>query len=380
MTLHIERIELREVRLPLREPFRISSGVCTERRIMLLELHDASGASAWAECVAGEEPNYSEETIDTAWHAITAWVAPRVLGRTFERPGLVHEALARDFRGHQMAKAAVEMGCWGLAAVTAGTPLARLLGGTRARVVTGISLGIQPSPAALVERALLAVAQGYRKVKLKVQPGADVAYVSAVREAVGPDVQLMVDANSAYTLDDADHLAQLDAFALLMIEQPLGPDDLVRHATLQRRLATPICLDESITGLERAEDMLTLGSGRIVNIKPGRVGGLAVSIAIHDLCRRNDVPVWCGGMLESGIGRAYNVALASLPNFTLPGDLSPSRRYWERDLVTPEWTMDDAGTVGVPLCEPGIGVTPDLDRIDALTVRRTTLQGPVGRA
>jgi O-succinylbenzoate synthase len=373
ISLNVSRIELREVRLPLREPFRISSGVCTERRIMLLELHHADGPSVWAECVAGEEPNYSEETIDTAWYAITEWVAPRVLGRTLDGPAAVQPLLVHAFRGHPMARAAVEMGCWGLAAVNAELPLARLVGGTRERVVTGISIGIQESPEALAERARAAVAEGYRKVKLKIQPGADVDYVRAVREALGDGIGIAVDANSAYTLDDAELLSRLDAFGLLMIEQPLGPDDLVRHAELQRRLATPICLDESIISVDRAEDMITLGSGRIINIKPGRVGGFATSIAIHDLCQRNGIPVWCGGMLESGVGRAYNVALASLPNFTLPGDLSPSHRYWERDLVTPAWTMDGQGTVGVPLDRPGIGVTPDMDRIDALTVRRTLL-------
>jgi o-succinylbenzoate synthase len=332
-----------------------------------------AGASVWSECVAGEEPNYSEETIDTAWHAVTEWAAPRVLGRTFDGPAGVHHALARDFRGHHMAKAAVEMGCWGLASVLGDVSLARLLGGVQDRVVTGVSLGIQASPAALVERACAAVADGYRKVKLKIQPGADVEYVRAVRAAVGADIQLMVDANSAYTLADAERLAELDAFGLLMIEQPLAADDLVRHATLQRRLATPICLDESITSPDRAEDMLALGSGRIINIKPGRVGGYAASIAIHDLCERHGVAVWCGGMLESGVGRAYNVALASLRNFTLPGDLSPSRRYWERDLVTPEWSMSADGTVHVPRDRAGIGVRPDVDRIDALTVRRRVL-------
>jgi O-succinylbenzoate synthase len=370
MRFTVERIELREVRLPLREPFRISSGVQTERRIMLLRLFDASGASAWSECVAGEEPNYSEETIDTAWMAIREWVAPRVLGRACAHPAEVDGVLARDFRGHRMAKAAVEMGCWGLAAELEGVPLWRLIGGTRERVVTGISIGIQSSPAALAERAQAAVASGYQKVKLKIQPGSDVEFVRAVRGAVGPEISLMVDANSAYTLADAPLLQQLDDFALLMIEQPLGHDDLVRHAELQRRLATPICLDESITSVERAKDMIALGSGRIVNIKPGRVGGFAASLAIHDLCMRAGVPVWCGGMLESGVGRAYNVALASLPNFTLPGDLSPSRRYWERDLVEPEWTMDAVGCVSVPVERAGIGVEADVERIEGLTVRR----------
>lgn len=371
--LHIVSITLREIGLRLREPFRISSGVCSERRICLLELVHADGVAGWAECVAGELPNYSAETIDTAWMAIRGWVAPRVVGRDFDGPEAIHAALARDFRGHNMAKAAVEMACWDVAARLRGVPLSVLLGGTRQRVATGISIGIQSSPQALVERAVAARALGYRKIKVKIQPGADVEYVRAVREALGPDAPMMADANSAYTLGDADHLTRLDDFDLVMIEQPLGQDDLVRHAELQRRLHTPICLDESITDVDRAEDMIALGSGRIVNIKPGRVGGFAVSRAIHDLCMRHGVPVWCGGMLESGVGRAHNVALASLPNFSLPGDLSPSARYWERDVVTPEWTMDAEGMVRVPLDRPGIGVDVDLHRIENLTLRRETI-------
>jgi o-succinylbenzoate synthase len=372
--LRIERIGLREVRLALREPFRISSGICTERRIFLVELADADGASVWAECVAGENPNYSPETVDTAWYAIKEWIAPRVLNRSLDGPEVVHGLLERDFRGHNMAKAAIEMGSWGLAAEKQGVPLSRLLGGTRDRVPTGISIGIQANPEALVERAKRALASGYRKIKLKIQPGSDIPFVKAVREALGREVHLMADANSAYTLADADHLQKLDAFDLIMLEQPLGRDDLIRHAELQRRMKTPICLDESITDVERAEDMIALGSGKIVNIKPGRVGGFAVSKRIHDVCARNDIPVWCGGMLESGVGRAYNVALASLPNFLLPGDLSPSARYWEQDIVRPEWTMDAEGMVAVPRTQPGIGVEPDIDRIDDLTVRREVVE------
>jgi O-succinylbenzoate synthase len=370
MTLRIDHIVLRELRLPLKEPFRISSGVCTERRIFLVELHDPDGTVGWGECVAFMTPNYSPETVDTAWFAIREWVAPRILGREFSGPQAVHVALAHDFRGHNMAKAAVEMGCWDLAAQLHGVPLATLLGGTRERVATGISIGIQQSPDALVERARAAHAQGYRKIKVKIAPGKDVQYVRAVREALGQDVEIMADANSAYTINDADTLAQLDEFDLIMIEQPLADDDLVRHASLQKRIRTPICLDESITSIDRAEDMITLGSGQIINIKPGRVGGFAASLAIHDLAQQNRIPVWCGGMLESGIGRAHNVALASLPNFKLPGDLSPSARYWERDIVTPEWTMDADGMVHVPLDKPGIGVAVDIDRVDDLTVKR----------
>jgi O-succinylbenzoate synthase len=372
--IHLERIILREIRLTLREPFRISSGVVAERRILLLELHDASGVREWSECVAGDFPNYSNETIDTAWLAIREWLAPRLLGNTISTPEAAHDILDRHICGHNMAKAAVEMGCWAVAARLADKSLSAMLGGSRDKVATGISIGIQRDPDALVERALRAIADGYRKIKVKIQPAQDVEYVAAVRAALPDGSDLMADANSAYTLDDADHLSKLDAFGLIMIEQPLGRDDLVRHAELQRRLKTPICLDESITDVARCEDMIALHSGRIVNIKPGRVGGYTVAKRIHDLCAQTHIPVWCGGMLESGVGRAYNVALASLPNFTLPGDLSPSARYWKQDIVQPEWTMDVNGMVAVPRDEPGIGVTVDRERVEALAVRSEELR------
>jgi O-succinylbenzoate synthase len=374
----LDRVVLREIRLPLKEPFRISSGEMRERRIMLCELFDASGASTWSECVVDDAPNYSYETFDTAWPTIVRFLAPRLLGRAIDAPGDVHAILDKDVRGHNMAKAALEMGCWALAALQAGIPLSRLLGGTRERIATGISLGIQQDIPTLVAKARDAIAAGYQKVKIKIAPGRDIEWVAAVRGAVGAGAHLMADANNAYTLDDAEHLARLDDLGLMMIEQPLACDDIVRHGDLQRRLRTPLCLDESITSLERAQDMVTLGAGRIINIKPGRVGGFTQSIAIHDYCVENGVPVWCGGMLESGIGRAYNVALASLPGFTLPGDLSPSARYWARDIVDPEWTMDAEGMVDVPLGVPGIGVAVDRARIDKLTVRTEEIRA--GRA
>jgi O-succinylbenzoate synthase len=370
--IRLEQIGLREIRLPLKEPFRISSGEVTERRILLVELKPADGGRVWAECVAGERPNYSAETLDTAWLALREYVAPRVLGVSFDAPADVHGVLEKDFRGHRMAKAAVEMGTWAVAAERRGVSLATQLGGERNRLDVGISLGIQPSPEALAEKAAAAAGAGYRKIKLKIQPGADIEYVATVRAAL-PNAALMVDANNAYTLADTDRLALLDRYELIMIEQPLEHEDLVRHATLQRRLNTPLCLDESITSVNRAADMIELGSGRIVNIKPGRVGGFSSSLAIHDLCVSHNVPVWCGGMLESGIGRAYNVALATLPGFTIAGDLSPSSRYWTRDVVTPEWTMDADGTMAVPLATPGLGVAVDEDRLDDLTVRRETI-------
>lgn len=371
--IRLERVVLREIRLPLKEPFRISSGVVEDRRILLLELHTSEGVRSWSECVAGEKPNYSPETIDTAWFALHAWLAPKLLGELLEGPADAHARMESDVRGHRMAKAALEMGLWGLLAEQEGVSLAQLLGGTEERIPVGVSLGIQATPEALVERAAAAAAAGYHKIKLKIEPGREIAFVAAVRDAL-PDAELMVDANNAYTLEDAGLLIQLDDFDLMMIEQPLESEDLVRHAELQRRLRTPLCLDESITSVNRLEDMLRLRSGRIVNIKPGRVGGFTSSVAIHDMARANDVPVWCGGMLESGVGRAYNVALASLPGFTLPGDLSPSARYWARDIVTPEWTMDANGMVTVPRDVPGLGVQVDEDRIDDLTVRTEVLK------
>lgn len=369
----VTRIELREIRLPLREPFRISSGVVSERRILLVRLEDLAGTVAWSECVAGEEPNYSAETVDTAWLALRQWLVPRLLAEPVSAAG-ADAVLRRDLRGHRMASAALEMGVWELAARCAGIPLARLLGGTRERVDVGISLGIQAAPDALVERAQRALDTGYRRIKLKIAPGRDVAYVRAVREALGDAAPLMVDANSAYSPADAAHLAGLDGLGLMMIEQPLEAGDLVRHAALQRLLDTPLCLDESITSAARAEDMISLGSGRIINIKPGRVGGFTESLRIHDACAAAGMPVWCGGMLESGIGRGCNVALAALPNFTMPGDISPSARYWERDVVTPEWTME-RGMVTVP-AGAGAGVETDEGRVDDLTMRREVIGAP----
>ena len=372
--MRLDRIVLREIHLPLVEPFRISSGEMRDRRILLCELTDTEGASVWSECVVDDLPNYSSETLDTAWPTITRVLAPRLLGQTIDGPGAVHAILEADVRGHQMAKAALEMGCWGLEATRQRIPLARLIGGTREAITTGISLGIQPSVERLIEKVRASLLAGYQKVKIKIAPGRDVSWVRAVREAVGAEAHLMADANNAYTLDDLDHLLGLDDLGLMMIEQPLAHDDLVRHGVLQRRFRTPICLDESITSLDRAQDMVTLGAGRIINIKPGRVGGFTSAIAIHDFCLSEGIPVWCGGMLESGIGRAYNVALASLPNFTLPGDLSPSARYWAQDVVTPAWTMDATGMVRVPLDRPGIGVEVDVERIEALTTRREELR------
>ena len=369
----LARLTLREIRLQLREPFRISSGTSWQRRILLVELQDTDGEIGWGECVAGETPHYSPETVDTAWLAMRQWIAPAVLEHPFEAPTEVYHLLDARTRGHRMARAAVEMAAWDLTARRCGAPLAELLGGVRSQVAAGISLGIQESPDLLAGLAADAAAQGYRRIKLKLQPGADVAYVDAVRRMVGDAPPLSVDANAAYALEDSETLRRLDGFGLQMIEQPLAADALTHHAELQRQLDTPVCLDESIWSPARADEMVTLGAGRVINIKPGRVGGFTAAIAIHDLAAEYGIPVWCGGMLESGIGRAHNVALASLPNFTLPGDLSPSDRYWERDIVEPSWSMTD-GMVTVPQDRPGMGVAVDHDYVRELTVRSETLE------
>ena len=370
--LTIQSVTLREISLKLKEPFRISSGVTSDRRILLLELDDGEGTTAWSECVAGEYPNYSSETVETAWLAIREYVLPRVIGEIFDSPADVWPLLARDFRGHNMAKAAVEMGMWELEARRQGIPLSDLLGGVRDQIEVGVSIGIQLNPEELVIKASACMQEGYRKIKIKVMPGADLAFVLRVRKEL-PGAPLMVDANNAYTLDDMDTLKALDDLDLLMIEQPLAWDDLVQHATLQSRLNTPICLDESITSADRVRDMIELGSGKIVNIKPGRVGGFSPAIAIHDLCEQAGIPVWCGGMLESGVGRGFNIALASLSNFRFPGDISPSSRYWQRDIVTPEWSMQPDGTIQLRKDEPGTGIEVDKELIDSLTVRREEL-------
>lgn len=368
----VDRVVMYEIHLPLVEPFRISSGVTSMRRIFLLELTERDGTTCWSECVAGDLPNYSPETIDTAWLAVKEWLVPKLMGKPVH-PWGASDLLNQGVRGHEMAKASLEMGLWGMAANRAGMSLSAAIGGVREHVETGISLGIQESPEALVDKARCALSQGYQKIKIKIKPGMDLSFVSAVREALGDCAPLMVDANNAYDLDSTgpngvDALLALDELGLVMIEQPLAWDDVVRHVELQRRMKTRICLDESITSLAKAEDMIRLEAGRIINIKPGRVGGFGPSLAIHAACLAAEIPVWCGGMLESGIGRAYNVALASLPGFTIAGDISPSSRYWHQDVVTPEWTMDSQGRVEVPTTA-GLGVTVDRRRIEELSVR-----------
>jgi o-succinylbenzoate synthase len=361
--VRIERIELRLLRLPLVRFFETSFGRVHDRQFVLVTVEEA-GIRGLGECVADANPYYSAETTRTAWHIIAEFLAPLVLGRMFEHPREIFDALA-PVRGHNMAKAAVEMAAWDLYARQTGVSLSTLLGGTRKSIESGVSIGIQDSLDQLVERVSIERSAGYRRVKIKIKPGWDVEAVERVRESCG-DIPLMVDANAAYTLDDREHLAELDRFELMMIEQPLDYDDIRDHARLQKDLRTDICLDESIHSVSAAEDAIERGACRIINIKPGRVGGFTPSIRLHDLAAAHGVPVWHGGMLESGIGRAHNLHLSTLANFRLPGDVSASRRYYAPDLIDPEIIVRPDGTIAVP-DGPGIGVSVVPDRVAAAT-------------
>ena len=367
--MRIDRLELRLLKLPLVHFFETSFGRIDEKHFILVRV-DGEGASGYGECVAELDPYYSSETNDTVWHIIADFVAPRVLGTEFGHPRDVFPAL-KAIRGHNMAKAAVEMAAWDLFARLRGEPLARVLGGARDRIASGVSVGIQPTIDDLLLKVERELAAGYRRIKIKIKPGWDVHPVEALRARFG-SIPLMVDANAAYTIDDADHLAQLDAFGLMMIEQPLDYDDVADHATLQRRLKTPICLDESIKTVGIAREAIAAGACRIINIKPGRIGGFGESIRLHDLCASHGIPVWHGGMLESGIGRAANIHLSTLPNFSLPGDVAASRRYFDPDLIEPPIEVAADGTIPVPT-GPGLGVTIREDRVDAATLKRTSL-------
>ncbi len=365
----IDQIELREVPLSLKEPFRTSFGVEQHRRVTLVSVF-SGGLMGVAECVAGEFPGYAYETVDTAWHVIKDHVAPLLLGKRFATAAELLHAL-RFVRGHNMAIAAVEMAYWDLQARTLGLPLWQLLGGRERPIPVGISLGIQESLEATVAAATRAVANGYRRVKLKIEPGWDVHVVAAVRAAL-PETDLTVDANSAYTLLDAPRLRELDAFGLAYIEQPLAHDDLIDHAELQSQLQTPICLDESVHSPEDARKGLAIGAGRVINVKTGRVRGYLPARRVHDVALAYGAPVWCGGMLETGVGRAHNLHLSTLENFRLPGDTSSSSRYWREDIVEEALEAVD-GLQSVP-AGPGTGVTLRDDLVARLTVRRETLK------
>jgi O-succinylbenzoate synthase len=372
--VRIERIELRLLRLPLVRFFETSFGRIHERPFILVVV-EGEGASGIAECVADANPYYGSETTGTAWHIIRDFIAPLVLGRAFVHPREIFPAL-RGIRGHNMAKAAVEMAAWDLFARQQDRPLCRVLGGAdtpiAGGIASGVSIGIQDSIEQLLERVETELAAGYRRIKIKIKPGWDLAAVEAVRGRFGR-VPLMVDANAAYELDDAAHLAGLDAFALMMIEQPLDYDDVMDHARLQGRIRTPICLDESLHSVKLAHEAIDAGACRIINIKPGRVGGHRESIAMHDLAVEHGIPVWHGGMLESGIGRAHNIHLSTLPGFSLPGDVAASRRYFAPDLIDPEIVVRPDGTIAVPT-GAGIGVHLVHDRIAAATEERLELR------
>ena len=363
--MKIERVILREIQLPLVNYFETSFGRTDERRILLLELK-SEGLSAWGECTAPETPYFSYETIDTAWSIMERFLAPLLLAGSIEHPSHLPDGWDR-IRGHNMAKGAVEAALWDLQARRESRPLWRVIGGTRQRIDCGVSLGIQGSLEALLARIESELSQGYRKIKVKIKPGWDLRIIEGVRQRY-PQTPLMADANSAYHTRDTPLLSRLDDFDLMMIEQPLRWDDLVDHAELQSRLRTPICLDESIHSYFDARAALLLGSARIINIKLGRVGGFGQARRIHDLCLAQGIPVWCGGMLESGIGRAHNIALSTLPGFTIPGDVSASRRYFHKDTILPEVEVTPEGQIRAP-DGPGIGVEPDLAFLERKTVR-----------
>jgi len=369
----IEKIELFLCRLPLVHFFETSFGRSYDRTFVLIRVtgaHEGTLHEGWGESVAEANPYYSSETTETVWHIIAGFIAPLVIGTRFDHPREVYPALKR-IRGHNMAKAGVEMAIWDLYAKSVGQPLSKVLGGTRDRIASGVSIGIQDSLDQLLEKVDRELAAGYQRIKIKIKPGWDIDAVERIRKKFG-QIGLQVDANAAYTLDDADLLAKLDPYDLLLIEQPLDYDDVMDHATLQRRIKTPVCLDESIHTVRIARDAIDAKACKIINIKPGRVGGHQASIELHDLCAAHGIPVWHGGMLESGIGRAHNIHLASLPNFSLPGDIAASKRYYQPDLIEPAIDIASDGTIEVPAA-PGIGVNIMRDRIEKATLRHLSL-------
>lgn len=369
MGFRIEQIRLHWLEMPLVHFFETSFGRTTHRRIILVEV-TSGGVSGWGEVTCGEHPHYNEEWTGGAWLILRDYLVPEALGRTL---GSAAEAsrFGSSLRGHRMARGGLEAACWDLEARLQGEPLWKTIGGgARREIPCGVSIGIQNSVEQLIEKIRTELAAGYQRIKIKIKPGWDVNIVEAVRREF-PSILLMADANSAYTLADTDRLRALDDFHLMMIEQPLAHDDIVDHARLQERLRTPICLDECIRTRHHAEQAIGLGACRIINIKLGRVGGFSEARAVHDVCRERGIPVWCGGMLESGVGRAHNIALASLENFTLPGDVSASRRYWARDIIEPPVEVTPRGTIALR-DEPGFGYRLDQDFLASVRVRQET--------
>jgi o-succinylbenzoate synthase len=363
--MKIERIELREIQLQLVSPFETSFGVTTRRRIILVKAY-AEGLHGWGECTCSEGPFYNHEAADTAWILLRDYAAPFTIGKEFnsaEEAGL----LTARIRGNKMARASIETAIWDLEARRQGIPLWQLLGGTQAEISCGVSIGLQETDTALLQKIETELAAGYQRIKIKIKPGRDYEMAKAVREEF-PGIKLTVDANSAYTLRDVDVLRRLDELDIMLIEQPLAYDDIIDHAELQRQIKTPICLDESILSVQDARKALAMGACQIINIKLGRVGGHAEARRIEAYCRERNIPVWCGGMLEAGIGRAQNIAMATLPGFVMPGDVSASKRYFREDIIVPHVEVTPKGTI-VRRNEPGIGYDVNEKLISALTVR-----------
>ncbi len=367
----ISSIELREIRLPLIHFFETSFGRTTERRIIIAKVTDSDGAEGWGECTAGEGPFYSDEWAETAWPTLKEFLAPMVVGSDVAAAANVHD-LMKSVRGHRMAKAAIETACWDLEAKRAEVPLWKHLGGVQPEIACGVSIGIQDSAEQLIEKIEKEVNAGYQRIKIKIKPGWDLDIVRQVR-ARFPEIRLMGDANSAYTLRDVPLFKALDEFNLMMLEQPLAYDDMFDHAELQKQIKTPVCLDESVKTAADAAHAIDLRSCQIINVKLGRVGGHALAKGVEKIARERNVPVWCGGMLESGIGRAHNIAMATLAGFTLPGDVSASARYWEEDIVDPPVTVTHRGTIMAP-DRAGIGFEVNRERLDRLTVRREEIK------
>ena len=364
--MKIERIVLRQIRMPLVHFFETSFGRTYSRDIVIIEVL-SEGLSGWGEVTAGENPFYNEEWTDSAWLIARDYVAPRVLNRDIAG-ALDIDALTRHIRGHNMARGGVEAAVWDLQARRNGNPLWKEIGGgARREIPCGVSIGIQDSVEELIDKIDRELADGYQRIKMKIKPGWDIDVIRRIRERF-PKIRLMADANSAYTLDDAARLKQLDEFYLMMIEQPLAHDDIIDHAVLQAQLETPLCLDECIRSAHQARQAIRLKAGRIVNIKLGRVGGFGEAKRVHDSCEAAGIPVWCGGMLEAGIGRAHNIALATLANFTLPGDVSASKRYWAHDIIVPQVETTPGGTIAIR-DEPGFGYEIDRDFMKSVTIR-----------
>lgn len=369
--LKIKSVELTEINLPLVHFFETSFGRTYERRIILVRVEDSDGADGWGEVTCGESPGYSDEWTDAAWVTIEKILAPMVVGKEFENASGVWNAM-KWARGHRMAKAGIETACWDLEAKKLGVALWRHLGGVNQTIECGVSIGIQDSVEQLLEKIRVEIDAGYKRIKIKISPSWDYDVIKAVRVEFG-DIPLMGDANSAYTLDDIDLLKSLDEFDLMMLEQPLGYDDIVDHAKLQAAIKTPVCLDEPIKSPDDARKAIELKSGKIINLKNGRVGGHTQSKLVEQICREAAMPVWCGGMLESGIGRAHNIAISTLAGYTMPGDVSASKRYWHEDIITPEVEVSANGTITAPEA-PGIGIEIKRDRIEKLAFRTIELK------